>query len=566
MRKFKYFLFLAFLFVSLLTYSQQQYPQHYFSSPLKIPITLAGTFGELRANHFHSGLDIKTLGKEGLKVYAPADGYISRIKVSQWGYGKALYITHPNGYTTVYAHLSRFAAPIQAYIKKVQYRKQSYDTGNLFFGPEKFRIKKGQVIAYTGDTGSSGGPHLHFEIRNTKSEKVINPMFFGVKPTDTKAPVFKKLMVYPLSNDARINSTATKTIIPIKNIGNNTYVGDRIMASGVIGFGVDVFDQLNGAPNHNGIYSLEMKVNGLPMYYHNVETFSFQESKYINLLIDYSYFAKYRNRIQKTYKTNSNKLSIYKNLINNGKLKIENGASYQVEIIAKDFKGNTSTVKIPIKGVETTLLFKTKDTTPYKITAKNFTKFKQKNVTVAFPKNTFYEDCYLDFEVADNIAKIHEPTIPLDKSYTLTFDVSNYSESQKKQLYIANVTKKNSSYYVTTRKKENIMYTLVKNLGSYTLKSDTQSPTITLVNFKNNQWVSKLNNLKVKITDSDSGIDIYRATIDNQWVLMEYNHKKGILTYDFNDKKLVGSKHVFKLAVSDNVGNTKNISVTFFRK
>ncbi|CAA0181394.1 Peptidase family M23 [Tenacibaculum maritimum] len=563
--KYCLFVFLV-LFIIPFSFSQESYPKNYFDSPLKIPTILSGTFGELRNNHFHSGIDIKTQGKEGIKIYAPANGYVSRIKVSQWGFGKALYISHPNGYTTVYAHLKSYADTIQRYIKDIQYKKESYATGNIFPSPKQFPIKKGQLIGYTGDTGSSGGPHLHYEIRNTKTAHIINPMHFGLIPPDSIHPIFKRLLAFPLNENARVNRTSKKIILPIKKINDSIYYTDKITASGTIGFGVSVFDRLNKARNKNGIYSLEMKVNGNRIYYHDVETFSFAESKYINLLIDYEYYKKHKRRIQKTYKVKGNKLSIYENLINNGMMDIKDGHTYQVEIIAKDFKNNSTTLKVPVTGSNTNLLFKAKDTTPYKIIAKNFHKFQEKNVSIAFPKNTFYSDCYLDFRVENGIAKVHNPSIPLDKKYTLSFDISGYPQKEQKQLYIANVNNIKYPRYITTKRNKNKIYATVKSLGNYTLKTDTNTPKISLINFKNGQWVSKLKTLKVKISDKGSEIKDYNATINNKWILMEFNHKKGILTYNFNDKKLVGSKHIFKLVVSDKVGNTKSVSTTFFRK
>ncbi|WGH76697.1 M23 family metallopeptidase [Tenacibaculum tangerinum] len=560
-----YFSIILWLFV-VCGFAQNQYPRNYFSNPLKIPTVFAGTFGELRSNHFHSGVDIKTQGKENIPIYAPADGYVSRIKVQQYGFGKALYITHPNGYTTVYAHLKRFEPKIQQYVKQIQYNKEKYATGNLFPKPDVFPVKKGQIIGYTGDTGSSGGPHLHYEIRDTKTEHIINPMLFGLTAEDDKKPTIQKLMAYPLSDDARINNSFLESTISFKEKESGNYVAERITASGTIGFGISVFDRLNGALNKNGIYSLEMKVNGKRVYYHDVETFSFAESKYINLLIDYKHYKKYRTRVQRTYKVNANRLSLYEDLVNSGKVHIENGANYTIEIIAKDFKHNTSKMRIPVKGTVSNLVFKQKDTTNYKIIAANFNKFHQKNVTIAFPKNTFYEDCFIDFKVENGIAKVHDATIPLDKRYTLTFETSFLTEEQKQQVYIANVTNPKYPRYTSTRKKIDKVYTTTKLLGSYELRFDTEKPTIQLYNFNDNQWISKNKTLKVKIKDTQTGIKNYHATIDGEWILMEYNHKKGILTYDFNDKKLVGSKHIFKLVVSDNVGNTETISATFFKK
>ncbi len=546
--------------------AQNQYPKDYFDSPLKIPIILSGTFGELRSNHFHSGIDIKTQGKEGIPVYAPADGYISRIKVGQYGFGKALYMNHPNGYTTVYAHLRKFAGDIQSYVKKNQYKKQKYAIGNLFPKQDKFPIKKGDIIGYTGDTGSSGGPHLHYEIRDTKTENIINPLFFSFNVDDTIKPTVNQLMVYPLSDEARINNFAKKTSLELKKISEGEFVTDRINASGTIGFGINVFDRLNGASNKNGIFSLEMKVNGNRVYYHDVETFSFAESKYINLHIDYAHYKKYRKRFQKTHKVTPNKLSLYEDLVNNGKINIEENSNYTVEIISSDFNKNQTRIKIPIKGVKSTLIFKKLDTTDYKIKSTDFNKFKLQNVTVAFPKNTFYQDSFIDFKLNNGVASVHERTVPLDKKYTLTFGISHLSDAQRQQVYIANVDNPKYPRYVSTKKKIDKAYTSTKSLGKYTLNYDTKKPSISLVNIQNGKWISKNKTLKVKIKDKETGIRDYRATIDNEWILMEYNHKKGILTYDFSDKKLVGSKHIFKIVVSDNVGNTKTLKATFFKK
>jgi hypothetical protein len=563
----KHLLILVFLAISSLSFSQEKYPQDYFRDPLDVPIFLSGSFGELRSNHFHAGLDIKTQGKEGLKVYAAAEGYVSRIKVQQFGYGKAIYITHPNGFTTVYGHLSKFNDEIDTAVRNIQYEKENYETGNLFFKEDEFPVKKGDIIAFSGDTGGSGGPHLHFEIRNTITENIINPLLFGIKVKDTRKPTFQGLKIYALNSDTRINQQNKNFQIPIKKISEGNYTADRTSASGLIGFSVSAFDQFNGVPNKNGIYSLEMLVNGKRVYYHDVEIFSFAQSKFLNLHIDYEHYKTYKKRYQKTHKEIANKLSIYKGLINNGKIDIQKNMNYAIEIIAKDFEGNSSSLKFSVAGKESNALFsEIKDTTNYKIVAKKFHKFSQENVTIAFPKNTFYEDVYLDFKVDKKIAKIHTPTIPLDKSFTLTFNVSEYSEDEKEQLYIANLENPKYPRYQYTRKKDSTFYTTSKTLGNYTLLTDNQKPTINILHFKNDQWISNFETIQVKINDIGSGIKDWKATINDEWILMQYNHKKGILTYNFSDKKLVGSKHIFNLVVSDNVGNTNTISTTFFKK
>ena len=553
--------------MSITSFAQNNYPSDYFRSPLDIPLRLAGTFGELRNNHFHAGIDIKTNRRIGLPVYATADGYISRIKVAIWGYGKVIYINHPNGFTSVYAHLNKFGDGIQEYVKSIQYEKKSYETGNIFLKENQIKVTKGQIIGYSGRTGGFVAPHLHYEIRNTKTEKIINPLLFGIKIQDSIAPKIKKLIAYPMGSDSRINRSLKNQSLSIKKDSLNNYIANRLSASGKIGFGVNVYDLLGKELNKNGIYSLEMKINGIRHYYHDVETFSFSESKFINLLIDYEYYSKYKSRIQKTFREKENKLSIYKDLIEEGGITINEGLNYQVEIIAKDFIGNSSSLKIPVVGLKSeSILNQERDTTAYKIVKKEFQKFSKNGVTIAFPKNTFYKDLFLNFSVNDRIATIHKPIIPLDKKFTITFDSIMYKRSEVNQIYIANMNNKKYPYYMDTRKKSNKIFTTTKTLGKYGLLIDNQFPKIYNSNFKDNDWMSRLRYLTIKISDSQSGIKSYEASIDNEWILMEYDVKKKKLSYDFRDKKLVGSKHIFKLVVSDNVGNTNTYKSAFYRK
>jgi hypothetical protein len=551
---------------SITSFAQNNYPSDYFRSPLDIPLRLAGTFGELRNNHFHAGIDIKTNRRTGLPVYATADGYISRIKVAIWGYGKVIYINHSNGFTTVYAHLNKFGNGIQEYVKSIQYEKKSYETGNIFLKENQIKVTKGQIIGYSGRTGGFVEPHLHYEIRNTKTEKIINPLLLGIKIQDSIAPKIKKLIAYPMDSDSRINRSLKNQSLSIKKDSLNNYIANRLSASGKIGFGVNVYDLLGKELNKNGIYSLEMKINGIRHYYHDVETFSFSESKFINLLIDYEYYSKYKSRIQKTFREKENKLSIYKDLIEEGGITINEGLNYQVEIIAKDFIGNSSSLKIPVVGLKSeSILNQERDTTAYKIVKKEFQKFSKNGVTIAFPKNTFYKDLFLNFSVNDRIATIHKPIIPLDKKFTITFDSIMYKKSEVNHIYIANMNNKKYPYYMDTRKKSDKLFTTTKTLGKYGLLIDNQIPKIYNSNFKDNDWMSRLRYLTIKISDSQSGIKSYEASIDNEWILMEYDVKKKRLSYDFRDKKLVGSKHIFKLVVSDNVGNTNTYKSTFYR-
>ena len=250
-------------FVFIITFfcnAQDKYPTDYFRSPLEIPIVLSGSFGELRSNHFHSGLDIKTQGKQGLKVITVADGYVSRINVKQYGYGKAIYVTHPNGFTSVYGHLSKFNDEIEAYVKSIQYKKENYTTGNLFLDKDKFQLKKGDILAYSGDTGGSGGPHLHFEIRDNQ-ERPLNPLMFGFDIKDTTPPVIFGLYGYPLSEYSHIKGRTKRIKIRVSKQKDGSYKSDTINAYGKIGFGIVSTDRQDLASNNNGVNKIQTMYN-----------------------------------------------------------------------------------------------------------------------------------------------------------------------------------------------------------------------------------------------------------------------------------------------------------------
>ena len=545
---------------------QNTYPANYFGNPLEIPLILSGTFGELRPNHFHAGLDIKTQQREGLNVLAAADGYISRIRIAHWGYGKALYITHSNGYTTVYGHLQKFSDRIEAYIKQQQYKNESFEV-QAYPSASELPITKGEIIALSGRTGGFMGPHLHFEIRDSSTEKTINPFLFGIQISDSKRPTINTLVGYSLDSDSQINQINTPLQLSFKRLSNGDLLADKINAFGKIGFGVNAYDQLDNATNQNGLYSLELSVNGEKFHEFKASILAFSEDKYINLLVDYERLDKISQRIQKCFIEPSNKLNMYATSVNNGYLTIEDKKSYNIDIVAKDFSGNMQKLTIPVIGKKDTILVrKTEIVTPYKVTATKFNEFSKDGITVSFPKNTFYEDLWLDFDVEDSIAKVHSPNVPIHYNYTITFDVSKYSEEERKQLYIASINKRGNKSYESTVKKDSIFYASTKKLGKFTLLSDKDAPNIQLYNFKNDQWITNHETLKVKIFDYKSGIDTYRAEINGQWILMEYDVTTGVLTFDFKDKVFTDSKHELKVTVTDNVGNTNTLNATFFRK
>lgn len=556
---------LLFLFFSGTINSQNNIPNNYFDNPIDIPLILSGNFGELRSDHFHSGLDIKTQQREGIPVYAPADGYVKRIKISHYGYGKALYILHPNGYTTVYAHLQKYSGAIQEYVKKTQYEKETF-TLELFPDENQLLVKKGELIAFTGNSGSSGGPHLHFEIRDVSS-RPMNPMLFGINISDTKKPIVNSVFVYPISEDSQINKSQNLVKLRLILQKNGSYKTENIFAYGKIGFGVSTDDQQNGASNKNGVYNIKTIYNGEEKFNVLFEKFSFAETRYLNRYIDYKYFKTNRIRVQKLFRQNNNPLSIINGNSSDGYITIEEGFTSVFTIEITDYKKNKTLISIPIKGKKQDIInpFVDKKNGDY-IYADQATSITKGKFSVYIPANSLYENTYLNIEVKGDTLKVHEDIIPVHKNITITVDVSNYNESDLDKLYLGRINYKGEPYYNTTYRKGTKLSTKTRTLGSYVLVIDTTAPTIKPVNFSDKKWLNKNNTLKVKIEDDLSGISSYRATINGNFILMEYNYKKDVLTYDFDDNIILDSENNLKVIVVDNVGNNATFEATFFRK
>ncbi|KAB8152921.1 peptidoglycan DD-metalloendopeptidase family protein [Kordia sp. TARA_039_SRF] len=562
-----YRLFYIFLLFFSFAFSQQKITTPNFRSPLDIPIILSGTFGELRSNHFHSGIDIKTKQKEGFEVFAIGDGYVSRIKIQHWGFGKALYITHSSGHTSVYAHLKKLSPKLEAYLKKQQYIKESYAI-QLYPKPSELKVKKGEVIAYSGNSGSSGGPHLHFEIRDANS-KPMNPMLFGIDVKDSHHPTVNGVFAYALSKNAQVNASDNMVQLQLRRgKKNHSYIASKVYASGEIGFGINSYDRQDLAFNKNGVYQVESYVDGVKNFSYTFNKFAFSESRYINALIDYARFKTLRQRVQRCFLLPSNKLSIYKSVVNNGRIRIEEGKEYTVVLKVKDFKNNMTTITIPVVGKKQNVTQQKKEiVTNHFITRTAEHSLKEGDVSVYIPKNTFYEDFYFDLSKEKNGRyNIHNENVPAHKNVTISFDVSKYSAEERKKLFIASLDRKNKPSYSSTEKKGTKFTTSTKSLGTYFLAKDSVPPTVKPVNFAKDKWISNKKQLKVRITDDLSGVRSFRGTINGKWILFEYDPKKSMLTYDFSDVNFTEAKHNLKLIVTDNVGNNTTFTSTFYRK
>lgn len=551
---------------SFLSFGQNQYPKDYFRSPLDIPLQLSGNFGELRPNHFHSGFDFKTQQKEGFKVYAAADGYIIRIKISEGGYGKAIYINHPNGYTTVYGHLQSGFGATERYIKSEQYKAKSYEI-DVALNPNLLKIIKGEVIAISGNTGGSDGPHLHFEIRDTQSEKIINPLFFGFDSviTDTKRPAINSLWAYPLDDNSIVNQSKRPISVNLSLQNDGTYITEKILATGNIGFGITTFDYDDVSWNSNGIYKVQMFVNGRTDFGYQFDSFAFDETRYVNALIDYERYKKLGQRVQKLFMKNPFLLSIIKPGFNNGIFSISNNLIQYCRIEVSDFNQNVAKIYIPIQY--SSLQPKVAEVPPtckYFVKAKKENIFVDDNVTVTFPANTFYDDFYMNFEVKNDVLHLHEDTVPAHTNFSITFEDSITAEKDRDKMFIGAINK-NKVNYVNTKRYKNSFTIYTKYMGEYKIVKDIVPPLVKSDKNIEAKWISNLNVLKFTISDALSGIKSYDGFLNGKWILLEYDSKTNKLVHHFSDGIVDEGKNDLKLVVTDNVGNSTIFETHFFR-
>lgn len=524
-------------------------------NPFDFPILLSGNFGELRNNHFHSGIDFKTQGVEGKPIHAVAEGYVSRISVSAWGYGNALYLTHPDGTTTVYGHLQKFADKIATYLKQQQYAEENF-TVNLTLPPDLLPVQKEELVAFSGNTGSSGGPHLHFEVRDTETEDIIDPIdYYKDRITDTRAPKIQGIMVCPQEGKGVVNGSSRK--LELKPVtaqnGKQTLTG-KIEAWGEIGLAVKGYDYMDNTSNIYGVKEITLTADSQVVFHSYLDRYGFNETRYLNSFTDYEAWKQHRSFYMRSFVEPGNRLPFIEST-NRGILKIDEPRTYQLTYRLADAFGNSTSLSIWIEGKEQAIHQPdTAGTEPFHWNSDN--RFGAKGIRLLIPKGNLYTDLHFRYSVQeeDNALAathtLHNSQVPLHGPCSLSIRLQQDSLDNKRQYGIVRIQNKNKSWIGGTYRNGWIDAN-IKELGNYTIQKDVVAPTITPLSPAT--WVSK-QNIQFRLSDNMSGVQTFRGEIDGQFILFEMNNKS-VISYRFDNERLPRGSHTLKLLVTDACGN-----------
>jgi hypothetical protein len=561
----------GFLIISILFFNtlyDNKTNKSTFISPVKIPLLLSSNFGELRIDHFHSGLDIKTQGVTGKEVVAAAAGYIYRISVSPGGFGKALYVKHPSGYSTVYGHLDKFIPEIEDYVITQQYEKKSYLVA-LFPAKEKFPVKQGELIAYSGNSGSSAGPHLHYEIRKSESEIPVNPLLFEFGTVDNIKPVIEKLVIYPVNHHTIINYENKIEKINVSGGHGNYYIPteNEIIISGLAGFGIVSFDLLNDSNNKCAVYDIEFKIDSLTIFKYVMDSFSFNESRFVNSHIDYETFQKENIYIERTFVLPNDKLSVYKDVVNRGIFNFNDNNTHHAEIIVTDAHNNKSRLSFNVKSQSEKSQYITEAETVdrnLKIMPFNRSnKFVSENISISIPSGALYDTLYFSYkkiagtkDMLSDLHYVHNKFTPVHKAYTLSIKPGVFPAGKESKMLIVQLGDDQKKSAMNSVWSEGYLTTEVLSFGKFYIGIDSVAPVIIPIGLVSGEDMTGKKEIKIKITDDFSGIKSYEPSLDGNWALFEYDQKNDILIYRFDEQRITkGTKHNLALQVSDNKDN-----------
>lgn len=526
--------------------------------PLDIPLYLSGNFGELRPNHFHSGLDFKTQGRTGLPIHCADDGYVSRVVVSPWGFGRAVYVTHPaTGLTTVYGHLDSFARKIDEPVRKEQYSRESFRV-DLNFQPGEIPVKKGEVIARSGNSGSSGGPHLHMDVRDTKTEHALDPMpYFKKYIADNVAPQMRSLALYAVEGEGEVGTGARAVY--------NATPGAVFKAWGKVIPGIKAYDRMTGTSNIYGVKYLTLTVDGKEVYRRVIDEVDFDSTRGVNTLIDYPDMSRRGSWVMTTDVPASRPLGEMETVGENmGVLNIDHERDYKCKWVMRDEHGNTASVPFTIRGAKAPVARITPKGDRLSYQDKNT--YRGEGFAVELPAGTLYNDTYFTATAAPSstylspVVSVGNPDIPLAGNYTLAIDVKRDTLPDKRQYCIVRLGGKKPAS-VGGKYADGKVTTKVNRFGRYAVAADTKAPVITPENKA--AW-GKTGRISYRIADNLSGIDQYRCEIDGRWVMLEYDGKTGRFTYRLDPAHVTrGKAHKAVVTVTDVCGNTATSTTTF---
>lgn len=547
------------------------YPQGYFSPPVSGVMHLSGTFGELRPGHFHAGIDIK--GSVGDAILAAAEGYVSRVTVSPDGYGKALYLSHPNGYTTVYAHLAHFSPELEAFAKSHQYAEESY---SVALQPEdgQFPLKKGDVIGAMGMTGHSFGPHLHFEVRDKEGEININPLNFGLPVSDSQPPFLGNLRLYAI--DERGNSFFQKEARLYKGRGANFHLrqSDTLFTNAALtGLGLEAFDRQDGANNRNGVYSLKLFLNDSLVFYFDTEHFHREETRYLNAHLDYIALEEDGNYFNRLYQMPGNAFSGYRK--GKGPIALQPGEAVRVRLLAGDISGNETELGFWLKRIPG-------EAQPQRPFYNYQLPFDEESIIQApslflhFPEGSFYEGLFLHYEpvledsygVYSLVHHVHHPGTPVHHPFGIAIRPTLLiPDHLRAKAFIAYCGNGDAIVNCGGQWEEGFLHSQVHSFGAYCILTDTEPPVIEPLNWQDD--MGRAVSVAFRISDNYRtagnlpGLQ-FRGTIDGHWVLFEYDAKNGRLEHFFEDT-LAEGEHQLRLEVEDAMGNVSVFEKPFRR-